>query len=507
MGSVRPVAIAILGTLATLSLSSSAVAQETGGAKGSGLTMTPRLSVTETWTDNNNLQGAAKDAALITILTPGINVSSRTGRLRGSLDYSLNNILYIKSEQKNRTQQALTAAVIAELVEKTLFIDAQASISQQAASAFGLQSQANTANNSNRNEVAALTLSPYLRGQLAGIAAVELRGNAAETNAKNTIAGDTRTTGGSLNFSSLSSGPLGWWATAMTQHSTFKAGTSHRNTSANIGLRYRPDVDVQLGVNVGRERNDLAGNGNDTSAAYGLNGTWSLSPRTTLAGDWQHHTYGNSHSLNFDHRMARSAWRFSDSQSVTLGGVGGAGGLRSNYDLLFLQYASQEPDPVRRDALVRSSLQTLGLSPDAISTLGFLSASPTLQRRQDLSFSLQGLRTTVTAMVSRSNSRRLGAATAAVDDFSQSATIVQRSVSLNLLHRLTPDSNVSLSLSQQESRGTSAALSTTLRSVLANWSGRLGRRLSVSLGARHTGFDGATKYSENAVFATLIQQF
>jgi uncharacterized protein (PEP-CTERM system associated) len=211
--------------------------------------------------------------------------------------------------------------------------------------------------------------------------------------------------------------------------------------------------------------------------------------------------------------MARSAWRFSDSQSASLGngqgnGVGtGAAGQRSNYDLLFLQFASLEPDPVKRDALVRSTLQTLGLSPDAFSTSGFISASPTLQRRQDLSFSLQGLRTTVTALLSRSRNRQLGAATKVNDDFAQSSTITQRSASISLSHRLTPDSTVNVSLSDQQTRGDLAAQSTSLKSAIASWGGQLGRRGSVSLGARHSRFEGVTPYSENAVFATVVQQF
>ncbi len=505
----KPVTTLILGTLAVTEL---AWGQDTAG-RSSGLTVVPRVSVTQTWTDNNSLQSDAKDAALITVLAPGVNISSRAGRVRGTLDYALNGVLYIKSDQKNRTQQSLSAAAVAELIDRTLFIDAQASISQQAASAFGRQTVDNSLANANRSEVTTLSISPYLRGLLAGLATVELRANASESNTKDSLVGGSRASGGSLKIDGLVRGSVNWFGNATTQSSAFKTGSSYRTAAVNAGLRYRADPEFLLGLTVGQERSDLAGNGSRTTASYGLNSVWTLSPRTALAGDWQYHDYGNSHSLSFEHRRARSAWRFSDSQSVNLGnGLGsggstGAAGQRSNYDLLFLQYASQEPDPVKRDALVRSTLQSLGLSPDALASSGFISASPTLQRRQDVSFSLQGLRTTVTALLSRSRSRQLGAVTTAKDDFAQSASITQRSASITLSHRLTPDSNLNVSLLDQQSSGDTAAQSTTLKSVIASWGGRLGSKASLSLGGRHSRFEGVTPYTENAVFATVVQQF
>ena len=512
------------GPAVLLILSAVAVAQpvhaQTSGS--SGLSVIPRISFTQTWTDNlqGNGTGAiggggggsaassnAKDAALITNIAPGVSITSRVGRLRGTLDYALNGILYVKSEQKNQVQHLLSAKGVAELIENKLFVDMQASISQQAASAFGRQTADSTLSNANRNEVATLSVSPYLRGRLGGVATVDLRGNLVETNTKDSIIGDSRTTGGSLSINSIGNGPLGWYVTGTTQLSSFKAGTGHRMSSGSVGLRFKPDTDLRLGVSAGLERNDLQSTGDAGSTTYGVNAQWTPSPRSTLVADWQKHNYGNSHTLSFDHRMARSAWHIADTQSVSLGTGNGAAGVRSNYDLLFLQYASQEPDPIKRDALVRGTLQALGLSANAVSTSGFISASPTLLRRREFSFSLQALRTTLTALLSQSNSQRLGAATASADDFSQSTRIVQRSASLSAGHRLTPESTLTVSLSEQRSQGDLANQSTTLRSVLANWGSRLGSKTSVSLGARHSSFEGLAPYSENALFATLIQQF
>lgn len=486
-----------------------AQAQTSGG---SGLTVVPRISLTQTWTDNLQQNstgggGISKDAALITNVTPGVSVVSRSGRVRGTLDYALNGIFYLKSEQKNQVQHLLSANAVAEVVEKTFLVDTRASISQQAVSAFGRQTIDSSLGNANRNQVTTLYVSPSLRGNLGSVATVDLRGNLTETNVKDSIVNDSRTSGGSLNINSMGNSRLGWSLTGVRQLTRFKAGLAYHNSSANAGLIFRPDIELRLGVSAGLERNDLQSRVDNSASTYGVNAQWTPSPRTTLVADWQKHNYGNAHNLTFDYRMARSAWRIADSQSVNLGSANGAAGVRSNYDLLYLQYASQEPDPGKRDALVRSTLQSLGLSVDAVSTTGFISASPTLQRRRELSFSMQALRTTLVAMVSQSNSRRLGAAPTTADDFSQSTRIVQRSASLSAGHRLTPESTLTLSLSEQRSTGDIGNQFTTLRSVLANWGGRLGPKTAVSLGARHSTFAGAAPYSENALFANLIQTF
>jgi len=81
-------------------------AQEAAAVARSGTSLTPRVTLSQTWTDNNTLSSVAKDAALITVLSPGLTLASKTGMLRGTLDYAVSGVFYGKSEQKDRTQQS-----------------------------------------------------------------------------------------------------------------------------------------------------------------------------------------------------------------------------------------------------------------------------------------------------------------------------------------------------------------------------------------------------------------
>jgi uncharacterized protein (PEP-CTERM system associated) len=503
-------------TLAVAALASGAQAQQSVGASTvGGNIFEPRVGISQSWTDNLRMSEHDKDAALITTLSPGIRIARTSGWLRGSLDYALNGVTYLKSNQGSQLQNSLTASGQAEVVPQTFYIDAQASIGQQSASAFGLQAvptldsqgAVSTLDNPNRRETGTLNVSPLLRGQLGGIASFDMRGNFSVTEVRGSSLGDSRGSGGTLRVSQLNAGVLGWFAQANTQQVRPFGAASNRSSSLTGGLNYRPYSDWSFSANVGRERNDYfsAGGNAQNGITGGVTADWTLTPRTQVNGDWQHHQYGNNHSLTFQHRMTLSVWRFSDMRNVTLGNAGANGGVRSNYDLYYQLFAS-EPDAIKRDALVRAYLLALGLSPDAPAAAGFLSSGPSKLHNQVLSFALQGVRSGVTAMVSRSITSRLGD-NLNQGDLANNSRIDQRSYSLSASHQLTPTAGVSLTASHQKTTGDSSSQGTQLTSFTANWNGRLGQRSAVQFGARRSRFEGVTSYAENSVYANLTQQF
>lgn len=491
-----------------------AQAQDGEGAAGRGLSVTPRLSVMQSWTDNLQLTDQNKDAALVTTVSPGLTLTSNNGTLRGTLDYSLNGIAYLKSDQPSRVQNALTANARAELISQTLFVDMKANIGQQSSSAFGLQSaptsvsQGGASNlaNPNQSETMALAVSPSLRGRLGGWATYELRGDYTRTEVRGSSLGDSRGNGHSLRLNQANAGLLGWWLQLSTQQFKAASASSNRDTSLRLGVNYRPDPDWAFTANAGKERSNYLSASQASGTTAGASAEWTPTERTRLGADWQRHGYGSSHALTAEHRLQRAALRYTDSQSTMLGNTGGGGGARTNYDLFFLLYASREPDPVKRDALVRGELQRMGLSPDAVAAAGFLSSGPSRLRAQQLALTLQGVRTTLTAQLSRSLSSRLGSNQNG-GDLANTSRVEQRSYSLSAGYQLTPTSALSLVASRQETQGDNANQSTQLTSWFANWTGRLGSRMDVQLGVRRSQYEGSTPYTENAAYASLTQQF
>ena len=80
---------------------------------GRAFTITPTFSISEFLTDNRNLSSANKEAEATTQISPGIRISSRSARVQGNLDYSLNALVYARDSSRSTVQNALSANVTA----------------------------------------------------------------------------------------------------------------------------------------------------------------------------------------------------------------------------------------------------------------------------------------------------------------------------------------------------------------------------------------------------------
>jgi uncharacterized protein (PEP-CTERM system associated) len=176
--------------------------------------------------------------------------------------------------------------------------------------------------------------------------------------------------------------------------------------------------------------------------------------------------------------------------------------------LYFSQFASLEPDPIKRAALVTSFLQTNGISASAPVISSFLTSAVSLQRRQDLSFSLLGLRDTVIFMATRSATSRLDTISTALDDLSNATAVYQNGFSVSYAHRLTPDTAMNVLTSIQQSSDSQGLQDTSTRSLNMSISSKIGAKTTAALSARRVVFDSkAAPYTESAIIGTLNVQF
>ena len=209
----------------------------------------------------------------------------------------------------------------------------------------------------------------------------------------------------------------------------------------------------------------------------------------------------------------RSAWAYSDMKDVSATGLNAGVGVQGTlFDLFYNAFASREPDPAARTALVNTFLLSNNLNPATPVTTGFLASSATVRRLQNLSFTLLGIRDTLTFSATRSDAQRIDTVVRSNDDFATFSRLVQQGLGVNYSHRMTPQSSLALAFTQQRNAGTDsivgASQSTTLRSAIATLSGPVGYRLRGSVSARHSRFDSAANpYHESAVIANLSLQF
>lgn len=468
----------------------------------------PSVSITETLTDNVSLSSADRQVELITQISPGIHLNMEGARVKGYFDYALNGVFYAQNSSPRNIQHALNTFATLEAVDDWAFVDFSGSISQQAVSAFGTQSFDNASINPNRAEVSTYQISPYVRGRLGNLASYEARYSRAVTSSDAAVGSSVNTNDGSIRLSGSSAfSNLGWSAAASRQSIDYSAGRPTEADRLNLGLSYAITPQLRVSANAGREANNYTSFDKKSYATSGFGVSWSPSAMTTLSASRDRRSFGNANSLSFEHRTARTAWKYSDSKDVTATPTQTGFASLAIADLLYSQYVAIEKNPVSR-AQFNATLPQFGINPNDPFTFGFLTSAISLQRRQELSFALLGVRDTVTFVATRGESTRLDTVTSAIDDFNTSALVRQRGFSVNYVHRLTPNYSLGALASRQNTSGVSSLQDSTLRFINVSVSGKVGKQAAASVGVRRVVSSGSTvAYVENAITCTLTVQF
>lgn len=506
----RPRITSLAGFACLATCVSAPVAAQDAGSTSPHLTVVPNVSVSERYTNNIALSSTGKQSEFVTQISPGISIHSNAGRLKGNFDYSLNELIYARGSSPRQSQNALNSSLSLEAVDGFAFVDFSGSISQQSISAFGKPSTDGSSLNSNSTETSVFHLSPYLKGNIGGFADYQVRYGWTSSRSADADVSNIRSTDASANLSgAVRGGPLGWSAGWSSQDVNYSLGRTILADRLNGALTYAFSPQLSGSLLVSRESNNYTSAAKQSHGSAGLGFNWRLSERTTIAAQIENRSFGRSHNISISHRTARTAWQFSDvrdvSDSPAQSGVTTLGSLS---DLLFSQFTALEADPIKRGELVNRFMQDNGLRADTQVISNFLASSISLQRRQEASFALLGVRDTITFVMNRGTNSSLSTFTTSLDDLANNTIVHQSGISVLYSHRLTPDASMNILASRQSTSGSTGAESTSLRAVDVSLSSRLGRRVSASIGARKVFFDSATSpYTETAVTGNLNVQF
>lgn len=465
----------VVGPLALVS--ASVYGQETASNEVvRGLSIVPRMTIAETFTDNVTLVNAGRKAEQITEISPGIRITSDGSRVKAYFDYALSGVAYAQNSSPSRSQNALNTFGTIEALDKWMYLDFSGAISQQSISAFGTQSSDDLLINPNKTEVSSYRLSPYLRGRLGAMVNYEARYSRTLTHSNASESSGVATSDGVVNLhGDTAFKSLNWSSNINRQTIDYSAGRSTEADSVDIGLSYSVTPQFIVFANAGRESSNYTSVDKQIYNTHSLGASWYPTERTRFSVLQSHRSFGETHSLVFEHRTALTAWKFTDTQDISA-------------------------SPSQTALLANES------SPSAPVISGFLSSAVSQQHRQDLSLTLLGVRDTVTFVATRSENRRLDMISSGVDDLSASE-VRQLGFSVDYIHRLTPDYSLELLGSQQRTLDNLALQDATLYLLNINLTGKVGRYATASVGARRSVFSSVTAYDESSIFCNLTMQF
>lgn len=480
--------------------------------------ITPSVSGSLTLTDNARPGQGQKQSDFITSVTPAIRIDGKGGRVSGNLNFSWQQNFYANESRYNNDQTSLSATGKAELVEQWLFMDASASIAQHAQSVFATQTVGNELVNNNRGTTTSYQWSPYIQGYLLGNVGYELRyrntQTTADTGVYSTGSGvDSQAWSGKLSGATPFS-LLGWSLTAEDQ-STKYAFRDTKSSRVLGTLEYRFDPQLKFNVSAGQESDNYSNFNmqNRTVSGYGLD--WAPTERTMLKLAKEKRSFGNGHTIDFSHRTALTAWKFTDTRGVVVPAQQfTTAPIATAFDLLYLQLGSDpllRNDPVLRAQAAAALLQILGIPANSLIYANIMTSQPFIQRRQQASVSLTGANNTVTFSVQKSSNQVIGSGTNFLDDFALSQNIRQSGFSGSWAHKLSPDSSLTLNAVNSRSRGDTSTLDSQLRSLSLLYTTKLGPKTTASLGVRQNNFDNASNttgdYTEHAITGTVSASF
>lgn len=472
----------------------------------------PRITARETFTDNVAPASGVKRSDQVTEIAPGVRVDADTARLKFHLDYQLRQLFYAQETDRKNTQNYLNTFGTLEALDKWLFVDVSGLVAQQEISPFRFQTASNVSVNPNRVETSSFRVSPFIRGKLAGSADYELRYGRSTTQSSSAFVADVDTeewSGVIKGVTPLAS--LGWAVDASHRNIDYQGGRGNEESRFRGLLAYRIVPEFRVSASAGQETNNFSSANNQTHDTYGYGFDWLPTERTQVSGFREKRFFGFGHTFTAAHRTPLTALKFEDVQDVAvLPARFNTVGLGSIHNLLFAQLTSSIPDPVERSRYVDNLLQQFGISPNAVVNSGFFTSRASLQRRQELSYSLQGARNVLTLSLGQTLHQALGPTAGANDIFVATRNIRQRGYSVSFGHKLTPLTSLNAVASQQHSAGISGSnLSSDIRSLHIGATTQLGPKTSASVGVRRSLFESTlvNHYSENALIGTFTAQF
>ena len=506
----RQASWAALGCLLAGTAAAQSIAPSSALATGPGRSwqVQPLATVSQTFSDNFQLSALNPASDAITRLTAGLALSSNAGPLRGYLDYSLTGLLYARHSELNTLQNNLSSAFTADLVPGRARLDVTGSVSRSAISAFAAQPGQTTGVQANSTELRRLRVAPSAVGPLAQDLRYSAKLVLEATDARDAIVGDSTTGSLAVHTEPSNRAVVGWSLDGSLLRSDFKAGRATSDDRLFGSLRWRIDsLDTELTGSGGIEYSDMTSAARQRFTNWGLGATWTPSPRTTATAQYEDRFYGPSRRFSLDHRTALTTWHLAKGRSLsTSGGQGELGGRGTAFDLLFAQFATAVPDPGKRSDLVNAYLSALGIAPGA--EPGFLRSTVLVQDFEEASMAWRGPRDTAVLSWTRSRSTRLGAQPGVADDLSVSDAVALQGLSLDLSHRLTPESSVGLVLSRQRGNGLAANQNNLQRKLGLRYALRPTANSSVNLGFSRTLADSfPAPYDETALVVTLGYRF
>ncbi|SEO97707.1 TIGR03016 family PEP-CTERM system-associated outer membrane protein [Aquisalimonas asiatica] len=283
-------------------------------------TITPRLNLSTTVTDNVNLAPPGEEQHdMIFRVSPGISARADGNRIRGAADYTLRNSYYARNSDRNDATHLLNARGNAELAEDFLFLDVYGRRREQAFSLLD-PTALDEGVGPGGTEITTWGISPYVTQRFGRVADATARYGYERTLYGSGISRDFNR---ELYEVDVDSGPLFgqtfWSMNYDRQEIRYRRSAQleeqeglgdeviFETVSGTLGRQLSPTFRV-FGT-VGEERNRFESDLDDRDGSFWEAGFgWAPTRNTSLEASYGDRFFGRTRSLSLQHRRRNTVW-------------------------------------------------------------------------------------------------------------------------------------------------------------------------------------------------------
>lgn len=476
------------------------------------------VTATLTATDNSGYTDARESRGdTLLSVEPRLRLNTRGGRVSLQGEIGASALRYLRGTQPNRVLPQALLGMQSTLVERWLYLDASAAVDQAASNPYSARPDG--ASSFNQITTRRLKLSPYLEHRFSPEVSFLARSDHAWTrrNGRQSADDPRRDAYEQQQTLRLEQQPLPFGGSIeyLRQDTRYAGDAESVLTLDTVRAvaNYAVDPQLVLGVIAGSERSEFALR-EHTDTVYGVRASWQPTERTDLTAAVEHRFFGTGWEAQFTHRtpfLSVNLRSFREPTAQPSSQILSPGGGTTS-ELLDAILTTRYPDPVAREALVRTIINDLGLPETLTGPVEVFADYAQLQQGTSLSVALLGRRTTLALAVHARRYRQLARSD---DPLGPEASFAsdneQLGVSIDLTRRLTLQTSVSLALraSRVEGLGSRDGDFTREKSARLSLQHALSPDTSVTLGARRQLLDSnvSAPARESAAFAAVNHRF
>lgn len=396
----RPVAAAIAGLRWAVCVGCAAAATS---ALAENWRVTASASATETYSSNANYStvGAPSASDFTTSVSGALNIHGAGGRVKLNGSIGATGLFYARETQNNSFAPSVNLTGNVEAIEKFLWVDAQAYVTQTFLSPFGPQPGNIATATGNRYTSQTYSIIPYIQGLIGGTKLTYL------VRDENVWTVGSPFGGGSVDApntylnrltANVSAPPVPWgWTLEYT-------GTRYEPTdpgvvgsyTVQVGraiITYQFDPTLQVAGRVGYEDAQFPLT-STRDTIYGANVAWTPSDRTSVTGFYEHRFFGSSYNAQISHRLPRTALSASFARGLSTYpqnalSIPAGANVASFVDAAF---TTRIPDPAERALAVQQFIAQSGLPSVLATPVNVFAASVQLQTTGNVSAVVLGVR-------------------------------------------------------------------------------------------------------------------